>query len=82
MIIPGVEPVALRIPFSAVPRGGLLIVSEEFSLGLFVDVEGVTAEGVLGRIDFREKSKAARTYRSLHRGLGTGFPDVPDRIDT
>jgi hypothetical protein len=35
------------------------IVSEEFGLGLFVDVEGVTAEGVVGRINFRDDRKTA-----------------------
>jgi hypothetical protein len=35
------------------------IVSEEFGLGLFVDVEGVTAEGVVGRVDFANDRKTA-----------------------
>jgi hypothetical protein len=35
------------------------IVSEEFSLGLFVDVEGLTAKGVSGRVDFADDRKTA-----------------------
>jgi hypothetical protein len=35
------------------------IVSEEFGLGLFVDVEGLTAEGVIGRVDFADDRRTA-----------------------
>jgi hypothetical protein len=35
------------------------IVSEEFSLGLFVDVQGLTAKGVSGRVDFADDRKIA-----------------------
>ncbi|SDH88671.1 hypothetical protein SAMN05216338_1014129 [Bradyrhizobium sp. Rc2d] len=35
------------------------IVSEEFRLGLLVDVEGLTAEGVVGRVDFKDDRRTA-----------------------
>jgi hypothetical protein len=35
------------------------IVSEEFRLGLLVDVEGLTAEGIVGRVDFKDDRRAA-----------------------
>lgn len=35
------------------------IVSEEFRLGLLVDVDGLTAEGVVGRVDFNVDRRTA-----------------------
>ena len=62
------------------------VVNEEFELGLLIDVEGLAAQGVVGRVDFADDRRTAlarierriEAWRRIPKGCRTG--PIMDRL--